>query len=301
MAIISESHISIHTYPEASHASVDIFTCSPQPDPTYKMLDFMKSKLKPKTMRIAEINRGNPLEITRTDWITGFSLIGCQVLYHVKKSLVSTRSKYQKIDVIENENFGRMLFLDNDLQIAENDADIYNHAVVDPIVNAGISMDNVAILGGGDGGILQEILKYGVKKAFLVDIDEEVIDFSKKYLKSICKNGYKDPRTAVVVDDANNFLDSNKGLDAIIYDLTWHPEAFVKVDRKVFLNAIFAKIRKSLKSDGMVTMQCGPEMDRETMKVVKSVLSKNFKDIQLQHVFIPSYCVDWIFASARPK
>jgi len=245
IAIISESHISIHTYPEARHASVDIFTCSPDPNKALLLLGFLKRQLKPKTLRVGEVCRGNPMEIRHKDWITGFSSVGLEVRYHVKKRLFSKRSEYQQIDVVENDNFDRILFLDNDLQIAESDAYIYNENLVSPLVEAGIKLGRVLILGGGDGGVANLLLKKGAGSITLVEIDHEVIKASKKYLKKICRNAYNSPKVKVVIDDAYKFLGKKGAFDAIIYDLTMHPEAFIRIDREIYLSRLFSKIRKT--------------------------------------------------------
>jgi spermidine synthase len=302
IAIISESHIAIHTFPEARHASIDIFTCSPEEEKAKNLLNFLIKAFKPKTMRIGDVcRRGNPIEIKHADWITGFSMTGLELRYHIKKKIFEKRSKYQKIDIIENEHFGRMLFLDNDLQIAESDVHLYNQAMVSPILESKKEIDDVLILGGGDGGVAQQLLKHDIGEITIVDIDEDVIKASKKFLKKICRNAFRSDKVKVVIQDAYKFLDKKKKYDAIIYDLTMHPEAFIKMDREKYLSKVFRKISKSLKDDGIVTMQCCAELDKETLKMVKRILNKYFTDIKFNTVFIPSYCVNWIFASAKSK
>jgi spermidine synthase len=207
IAIVAESHIAIHTYPEARHISLDIFTCSNDSQPPVNLLHFLKEKLDPDTVRIAAVTRGNPLEITHTDWITDFSeSIGFEVRYHIEEEILRTQSKHQQIDVIKNESFGRMLFLDGELQIAEADAYIYNQSMVSPFVEANNSLNSVAISGGGDGGVLHELLKYNPDSVTLIDIDKEVIKASKKYLKDICFDAFDDPKVTIINADANTFL-----------------------------------------------------------------------------------------------
>ena len=301
VAIIGESHIAIHTYPEARHASLDIFTCSAGSGELNKLLRFLKTKLKPKTVRIIELLRGNPLEIKEKDWITSFSGCGFEIRYHINKRLLSKKSRYQHIDIIENENFGRMLFLDRDVQIAEKDAHIYNQCMVSPVVEVKNSLNRVAILGGGDGGVLYELLKYKPEKVFLIDIDRDVIQASRKFLKNVCKDAFDDSRVTVVIDDANNFLETNHGFDAIIYDLTMHPESITRKERTTFINEIFSKIRNSLNEGGIVSLQCCSEYDKETLTLIKRILSKYFTNIVFKKSFIPSYCENWVFASAHTK
>lgn len=300
VAVISESHVAIHTYPEAQHASIDIFTCSPEKEQTNNLLDYLKEKLDPTTTRIAEITRGNPIEVTETNWITDVSdTIGYDIRYHIEKRLLSTMSQYQQIDIIDNEIFGKLMFLNNDLQIAEYDADLYNQSMVLPLVEAGIPLDTVAILGGGDGGVLHELLKHNPGKVFLIDIDREVIDASKKYLKCVCHDAFDDPRVEIINDDVNNVLDTGRRFDAVIYDLTMHPETFINMDREIYLERLFSKIDDRLNPGGMVTVQCCSEYDKDTYIMSENLLNKYFKDVTLFTTNIPSFCTPWVFASAR--
>ena len=88
IAVISESHVAIHTYPEARHASIDIFTCSRDSEVSFRILEFLKERLDPGTTRIAEISRGNPIEITNKNWITDDTgSHGFDIRYHIEEDL----------------------------------------------------------------------------------------------------------------------------------------------------------------------------------------------------------------------
>ncbi len=301
IAVISESHIAIHTYPEARHASIDIFTCGSGSKAVETLLNILKGRLKPKTVRVLEVHRGNPIEVKQKEWITSFSGAGFEVKYHIDKLLLSKRTKYQQLDIIDNSSFGRMMFLDKDLQIAESDIEAYDSAMVLPVIERRNKLDSVAILGGGDGGVLREVLKYKPKSAYLVEIDKEVIEAAKKYMPGVCKKAFANRRTNVVIDDASRFLDEKHGFDAIIYDLTMHPEAIMNVNRTAFLNQIFSRVKNNLHKNGVVSMQCCAEFDTETLKLLKKMLPKYFKNIVFRTSFIPSFCENWIFASAVVK
>lgn len=301
IALISESHVAIHTYPEARHASVDIFTCANGNRSVMKLLRFLKRNLKPKTVKLLEIDRGNPIALTQKNWITSFSGTGFEIKYHIHKVLLSTRTKYQQLDIIENESFGRMMFLDKDLQISEKDAHIYDANMVSPIIKRKNRFKNVAILGGGDGGVLREVLTHKPEKAWLVEIDEEVIAAAKKYMPNVCKNAFDHKKANIVIDDANRFLDRDHSFDAVIYDLTMHPEAITNVDRTVFLSDIFLKIKKNLDNKGIISMQCCSEFDDETRELLHKILPKHFKNITYKISFIPSFCENWVFATAEKR
>jgi len=301
IAIISESHVAIHTYPEAGHASLDIFTCANGARNINKLLKFLREKLRPQTVRLMEIQRGNPLTVNEENWITSFSNTGFEVKYFVEKVYVSKKTKYQQLDIIDNPSFGRMMFLDKDIQIAERDSYLYDRSMVNPIIERKKDIKTVAILGGGDGGVLREVLKYKPDVAYLIDIDEEVIEAAKEYLPMIHKNSFKNKRARIVIDDANKFLAEKHGFDAIIYDLTMHPEALTNMERIEFLRQIFSGIRKNLNPDGVVSMQCCSEFDTETINLLKRLLPRYFKNIKFFTEFIPSFCENWVFVSATKR
>lgn len=169
--------------------------------------------------------------------------------------------------------------------------------MVSPLVDAGIPLHNVAILGGGDGGVLYELLKHNPQKVTLVDIDKEVIAACERHLRSVCYDAFDDERVEIINDDVSRFLDRNGGFDAIIYDLTMHPEAFTDMDRDLFLDKLFTKIRDGLIPSGMVSVQCCSDYDEETLKTARTLLTKFFSDVRFTKTYIPSYCTPWVFAS----
>jgi S-adenosylmethionine decarboxylase proenzyme len=301
VAVIGESHVVVHTYPEARHASIDIFTCSNGSHAKNDLLRYLEEKLQPSTIRVLDVNRGNPLEIKEKDWITSFSSYGYETRYHVKRLIHSGRSKYQQIDVIENDTFGRMLFLDKDLQIAEKDATLYNSSLVSPFVERNVPLDRVVILGGGDGGVLSEVLRHNPRSIVLVDIDEAVIETSRTHLRSICGDAFDRENVEIVVDDAREFLERPHEFDAVIYDLTMYPEALTSADRREFIDGILGSVSGCLAARGMVSMQCCSEFDEETRQLLTEILSQRFDDVEFTKCFIPSFCENWIFASARQR
>ncbi len=300
IAVISESHVAVHTYPEARHASIDVFTCSPHKAITANLLEYLKEAMGPVTTRVAEISRGNPLEIAQTDWILNIAdAMGYDVRYHVREVIYSKLSPYQQIDIIDNENFGRMLFLNQDLQIAEGDAHLYNESLVAPLADGSSRLGHVAVLGGGDGGTLRELLKYGPEKVTLVDIDAEVVQASKTHLPMICGTAFDDPRVTVVHEDVYRYLDGETRYDAIVYDLTMNPEAFIAMDREDYLEALFLKIKRALVPGGPITLQCCSAYDEKTLRFTRDILGRCFKNAELTKKTIPSFLSPWMFARAH--
>ena len=212
--------------------------------------------------------------------------------------ITTVRSKYQDILVAHDPEYGHVLYLDDDLQVAESD-DAYNKAMVDPIAEAGL-LDHVLILGGGDGGVLHRALNRGAGRATLVDIDGEVISLSRRYLPRLCQDAFDDPRAQVIVGDAFTWLDEGREApySAIIYDLTMEPVRAGQT-RLEFIDEIIRRMRDRLKPDGMITMQCCSGHDPQLATEIQDALERTFRQAEQRSVTVPSYWEPWLFASAQ--
>lgn len=210
----------------------------------------------------------------------------------------SVRSDYQDIVIAHDPEYGHVLYLDGDLQIAESDH-AYNRALVDPVADAGL-LDNILILGGGDGGVLHRALERGARKATLVDIDVRVTELAQRYLCGLCGDAFEHPHGRVVIGDAMVWLD--EGIDApysaIIYDLTMEPVREGQ-SRLEFIDDIIQRMARRLVSAGMVTMQCCSGHDPVLATEIRCALERQFAKVEQRSVTVPSYWEPWLFASAR--
>jgi spermidine synthase/spermine synthase len=225
--------------------------------------------------------------------------------------LVDTHSAYQHIQICEHPVYGHQLFLDGDLQISESD-NAYNTAMTAPLIGMG-DMQHVIILGGGDGGVLNELLKVTeqadnhLKKATLIDIDGTVIELCREHLPRLCEDAFDHPRAEVIVGDAFAYLDQARNLDGVIYDLTMNPVREGQT-RREFIAEIFDKVHRALRPGGVFTMQAAgkgefdPEEERRNRALLEDIrpeLARRFETILEQDVFIPSFEMLWTFLSAR--
>ena len=209
------------------------------------------------------------------------------VEYIFKSHLFHKKNKFQTIDIYEHEQFGNVLVIDGDIQIAEKDSYIYDKALVDPIMPA----KKIAVMGGGDCGVLRELLtRKDVEEVVLIDIDQDVIDASKQFLKKIMDRSLEDKRAKLVIDNAFKFIEGKK-FDAIIYDLTMDPVGAPQ--------DFFGAIAQSLNDGGKLTMQVSCIHNKKIIEKAHSELEKHFKNIKLTEVNIPSYLEPWIFAYAE--
>ena len=140
------------------------------------------------------------------------------------KTLHRETSKYQDIEILEHEQFGRVLVLDGYVQACQADEFIYHEMAVHvPLLGYRHGKASVLIVGGGDGGILREVLVHDfVESVTMVEIDRRVIELSNKFLN--IQGDYHDPRVTLRIEDAATFVDAaiidRKTFDLIILDLT---------------------------------------------------------------------------------
>lgn len=203
------------------------------------------------------------------------------------------RSPYQSIVIAHDPSVGHLLYLDDDLQIADAD-EPYNQALVGPLRDAGC-LRRVLILGGGDGGVLKRAVHSGAERAVLVDIDQEVIDLSRQYLPNLCGDAFEHPRAEVVVGDAFAYLDRDERWSGIVYDLTMEPVGAGE-SRMAFIHQILGKVARRLAPGGMMTMQaCGADQP-ELRAAIREGLAGAFAEWGDWEADIPSYDVPWVFA-----
>ncbi|PKL76318.1 MAG: adenosylmethionine decarboxylase [Candidatus Melainabacteria bacterium HGW-Melainabacteria-1] len=296
IAIIGESHVALHTYPEDRHLSLDIFTCSPGSPGPRRLLAFLQAQLEPELVRSKELTRGLSVELLQTDYITDFSRNSFDVRYHIQREVLRQRTEHQQLVIIDNPDFGRMLFLDQELQIAEVDAERYHQALLAPL--QGRPLTRCAILGGGDGGVLRALLTGSVQEVFLVDIDPGVIAAARAHLPMICGTAFEDPRTRLVIAEACDFLRVNRGFDAIVCDLTTAPERLAHASKASYFPALFQQISKCLNPGGQLVLQVGSELDRQSHAAASTWLSPYFVELRFEAAWIPSFCEAWLFGSA---
>jgi spermidine synthase len=174
--------------------------------------------------------------------------------------LHESRSAHQHIVILDNGDFGRMLLIDGVVQLATRDEFIYHEMMAHTALLSLEAPKRVLIVGGGDGGVLREVLKHpSVRRVDLCEIDRSVIDLSLELFPDISNGAFDDARVHVTIADGARFLaESRQTFDAIICDTT-EP---VGVAASLFSEAFFADCRRRLATPGVLVTQNGlPFMD----------------------------------------
>ena len=292
VALLAESHMSFHTFPEKNIISFDFFTCA-KISPSVA-LDILKKEIKHERIVVRKFDRST---VGLYDDI--YSTPGQKKYYVVNKVHEDFVSKVgQHIEILELEEFGKSLFIDSELQVAEKDEHIYSGQFVDSAMSLNSKNSNAAIIGGGDGGVARECLSRRFNFVDWFELDPEVVSACTKHLSKIGRKVKESNTVKCVWGDAFESINSieDSKYDKIFVDLN---------DDKYCIN-LAAKnmnnLKRILKPGGDITAQVGSK-DKKPKQVDNwlNVLSKNFGNSKLDGVFIPSFDCNWNFASSILK
>lgn len=116
-------------------------------------------------------------------WFTESHTPNVKFSIRVDRQLYSSQSEFQRIDVFESPEFGRILVLDGYLMMTEKDEFIYHEMITHVPMAVHPNVKSVLVIGAGDGGVIRELTRYPeIEHIDMVEIDEEVVEVSKKYL-----------------------------------------------------------------------------------------------------------------------
>ena len=135
--------------------------------------------------------------------------------------LCNIKSRYQRIKIYETANLGRLLMLDDIIQLTEFDEYAYQEMMTHPALLVHPNPEKVLIIGGGDGGVAREVARHKtVKHIDQCEIDGEVVELCRKYIPSTAC-GFDDKRMHLTIGDGLEFVKQRKNeYDVIIVDST---------------------------------------------------------------------------------
>src|SRR6266571_1844221 len=132
------------------------------------------------------------------------------------------QSRFQTVEVHDTRAYGKLFRLDGHFMTSEKDEFFYHENLVHIAAIAHPAPETALIVGGGDGGSAEELLKYSsMKSVTLVEIDLAVIDIARKYFGEVHRGALADPRLTLKVEDGLAFVrGSTATYDLIVLDLT---------------------------------------------------------------------------------
>ncbi|GJM98676.1 hypothetical protein PR202_ga15705 [Eleusine coracana subsp. coracana] len=197
-------------------------------------------------------------------------------------------SKYQEIALLDTKHFGKVLnfllfahalIIDGKMQSTEKDEFIYHESLIHPPLLFHPNPKTVFIMGGGEGSAAREVLRHKtVQRVVMCDIDEEVVDFCRKYL-TVNHEAFNSHNLCLVINDARAELEKSKEkFDVIVGDLSDPVEGgpCYQLYTKSFYEHI---IKPKLNDHGIFVTQAGPAGVLTHKEVFSSIYNT------LRHVF----------------
>lgn len=220
----------------------------------------------------------------------------------VLRQLYSVQSPFQKIDILESEEFGRFFTLDGYMMVTEKDEFIYHEMIVHVAMATNLNIKKVLVIGAGDGGTVRELTRYPtIEHIDMVEIDKMVVDVCKEFLpQTACK--LDDPRVHLYFEDGLRYIRSKENeYDLIIVDST---DPFGPGEG-LFTKEFYGNCFKALTEDGILVNQhenayytsFAQSMRRAHCRIVDL-----FPICKVYQAHIPTYpSGHWLFGFASKK
>jgi spermidine synthase len=223
-------------------------------------------------------------------WIseTLFDELGFRMTYAVERVLYEMHTEHQHLVLFEHKYFGKVLMLDGATQVTTRDEFIYHEMMTHvPILAHGRARE-VLIVGGGDCGIAEEVLKHkSVTRLTQVEIDASVVEFSKEHFPEFTRPVLGNKRFDLVIDDGMNYVaKTDRRFDVVIVDST-DPQGPGKV---LFSSKFYAACKRCMAPGGVMVTQNGVPI-LQPGELVSSVgkFRKLFADAGCYVAAIPTY------------
>ncbi len=248
--------------------------------------------------------------------VLGVGLAGAQQLttlaedrFYQDRIVLASSSPYQRIVVTQGRN-GHRLYLNGNLQFAQQDEYRYHEALVHPAMAAHGAPRRVAVLGGGDGMAVREILKYpSVQAVTLVELDPAMTALFGKHpaLARLNAGALRDPRVTLVHTDAFQWLQQGEAagagpaelFDVIVVDF---PDPTNFAIGKLYTNSFYALLDRRLAASGYAVVQTtSPLIARQSFWTVVTTIESVGLTARPYHAHVPSFG-EWgfVIASRRP-
>ncbi len=223
-----------------------------------------------------------------TEWIEETLHDDFRFKMKVDRVLFEGHSENQHVAVIDNGTFGRTLYLDGVLQTSERDEFIYHEMLAHLPILAHGAAKSVLIIGGGDGGMLEEVLKHrSIERVTMVEIDPSVVEMCREHLPSISNGAFDDPRLDLVYADGVEFVhETDKQFDVAIIDST-DP---IGPGAVLFTENFYRGGKRVLKEGGILVTQNGvPFVQGDELAQSVRLLRGLFNDASCYMATVPGY------------
>ena len=289
--VLAESHLAIHTWPELGSVTLDVYVCNYTQDNGAKA-DFVLREL---------MASFDPADYVRHDVPRDeqhlYEALNPDYGFYIRSSkrLEEFHTGLQTLEVHDTPQFGKLFRLDGCFMTSEREEFVYHENLIQPLAIAHAQPQRALIIGGGDGGAAEELLKHpGIEQVTLVELDGKVVDIARKYFGAIHKGALDSPRLRLLIQDGLEFLATTKEtFDLIALDL---PDP-IGPATALYEESFFRDCKRALKPGGALSLHLGSPVSRpERVKEHYRRLTNVFGIVRPYTMFIPLYGCLWAMA-----
>ena len=299
--LLAESHLALHTWPERAGVTLDVYVCNFSTDNSAKAERLMNDLIvafAPAEQNTNRILRGSADPHAGSgelllEWLNPDSAYG----FRAARRLETVRSPYQSIEVFDTPQFGRLFRLDGQYMTSEKDEFFYHEPIVHCAALAHPSPASALVIGGGDGGSSEELLKHpSLKRVVMAELDADVIAIARRHLGHVHRGVFDDPRLEVRIGDGFEYVrTTDQRFDLIVFDLT-DPDTPAG---RLYTAEFFALARRVLNPGGAIALHIGsPIYQPERVRSLLADLSAVFRIVRPFGQYVPLYGAYWGLAIA---
>ena len=208
--------------------------------------------------------------------------------FRIDKMYFEQKTEHQHLMIFHNAMLGRVMTLDGVVQTTEVDEFIYHEMMAHVPIFAHGQAKRVLIIGGGDGGMLREVLRHkAVEHVTMVEIDSAVIDMAKEYLPNHSAGAFDDERAHIVIADGMDYVrETDDRFDVIISDST-DP---IGPGEVLFSDDFYAQCKRILNEGGVMATQNGVAFFQiDEVKTTSERMGQHFSDQTFYSAAVPTY------------
>ncbi len=276
IAVIAESHLAVHTWPELGYCAADFFTCGDSIDMN-AIVRTLRDAYSAERADVRTLARGvPPVDYERAsfrDTVAGRPSIA----FGIDTILEHRRTRHQELLLFESDSAGRVLALDGAVRTTSLDASPYYETLVHPALFAHPHPLKVAIVGGVDLHTLTEVLQHDIRHVDFIEADEEAARIAEKYYDEV-RGSIDDPRVTMRSGDALTALRSCSDIDVAFVD----PADRVGTTTNEELHALLDALDEALAPDAMVVLPGGAaQHDNARLQQLVIELQRRFAHVEL--------------------
>jgi spermidine synthase len=213
------------------------------------------------------------------------------------RRLARVDSPYQRIEVWDTPQLGRLFTLDGRPMTSSGDEFIYHECMVHPAALTHPAPKAALVLGGGDGGAARQLLRHpGIERIVVAELDAEVVRLTREYLADVQGDAFDDPRVELVIGDAAHYVAAATAqFDLIVFDLT-PPDSPAA---GLYTPDFYRQLKRVTSPNTILSLHLGsPYFHAERVAGLLGDLRDTFAMVRTMHTFVPLYGSLWMMATA---